>query len=88
MVKDRLGLAVVLIVILLTALCALSLSGCGSLDKEFVERMDSPATILFPDLKKVYRGEPLDLTAEQRARRLKLLEEWEKTILEAKKATK
>lgn len=60
------------------------LTGCGSLNKEFVDRMDAPAKQLLPDLRKAYKGEPLNLTEDQKARRLVLLDEWEKTIREAK----
>lgn len=65
----------------------LCLAGCSSINKEFVDRMDAPAKILLPDLQKVYRGEPLDLSDPQKARRLLLLEEWLKTIKEAKTTT-
>lgn len=63
------------------------LSGC-SLNKEFVERMDAPAKLLLPDLRKVYEGGSLEYTKEQRERRLLLLTEWEKTIKEAKDSVK
>lgn len=63
------------------------LAGCSSLNKEFVDRMDVPAKILLGDLRKVYQGQPVDLTPEQRTRRLLLVDEWEKTIKEAKAAT-
>jgi len=67
-------------------LLALAAGGC-SMDKEFVDRMDAPAKQLLPDLRKVYKGESLTLSEDQRARRLVLLDEWEKTIREAKKST-
>lgn len=73
-------------VLMLLALI-LVLTGCGGLNKEFVDRMDAPAKILLPDLRKVYQAQPVELTPDQRARRLLLLDEWEKTILEAKRAT-
>jgi len=71
-----------LIVVYLAAL----MTGCGGLNKEFVDRMDTPAKQLLPDLRKVYKGEAVNLTEDQRARRLVLLDEWEKTIREAKAA--
>jgi len=67
---------------------ALCLLGCGSVNKQFVDAMDGAASKVLPDLKAVYRGEPLTLDAEQRARRLRLVEEWERTIAEAKEATR
>jgi hypothetical protein len=73
---------------LFTAALLFCLAGC-SLDREFVDRMDAPANKhgLLSDLRKAYKGEPLNLTEDQRARRILLLDEWEKTILEAKKST-
>jgi len=73
--------------LMVVILVVVFLGGC-SLNKQFVDRMASPASMLFPDLRKAYRGEPLELSEEQRARRLRLLDEWEKTIKEAEKATK
>lgn len=66
---------------------AACMTGC-SLNKEFVDRMDAPAKLLLPDLRKVYEGGTLEYTKEQRERRLLLLTEWEKTIKEAKDKTK
>lgn len=80
-VKKLIGGLVLVIVLVLT------MTGC-SVDKQFADRMAAPASLLFPDMKKVYRGEPLNLDQEQRLRRLRLLEEWERTILEAEKASK
>lgn len=74
-----------LVVVVVLALVG---GGCGSLDKEFVDRMDAPARLLLPDLRKAYAGEPLGLDEEQRARRIRLLDEWQKSIDEAVKATR
>lgn len=77
-------LSVVVVVVL-----ALVGGGCGSLDKEFVDRMDGPSKVLLPDLRRFYKGEvgPV-LDPEQVQRRIRLLDEWEKTIQEAVKATR
>lgn len=65
-------------------LLAVVLAGCGTvstnLDKDFVMGMDRPAKILLPDLEALYKGTPPTLDAEQKARRLKLLEEWKSNI--------
>jgi hypothetical protein len=64
------------------------LSGCAAPDKNFVDRMDAPAQLLFPDLRKAYAGQPLGYDDAQIKRRLMLLDEWEKTIKAAKEAQK
>lgn len=85
--KTRLALVPLVMVALVLCL------GCGSLNKELVDRMDVPAQILLPNLRQAYNGEPLTdksgkvLTAEEKARRVVLLDEWLKTIKEAKAAT-
>lgn len=69
----------------LATLCTVFL-GCGSvpvstnLDRDFVMGMDRPAKMLLPDLEAFYKGTPPNLDAEQKARRLKLLEEWKANI--------
>jgi hypothetical protein len=72
---------------ILAFLILLPLCGC-SVNPAFVDRMDAPAKLLLPDLRKVYEGGALDYTKEQRERRLLLLTEWEKTIKEAKDSIK
>jgi len=79
--KPRMILALALTVLVAFA------GGC-SLNKEFVDRMDVPASVLLPDLRKVYKGEVLNLDEGQRSRRLLLLDEWEKTIKTAKEQGK
>lgn len=72
---------------LLLVILVVALSGCGSINKQFAERMDSASSKLLPDLRKAYKGEPLSLTPEQLSARLILLDEWEKSIREAKAAS-
>lgn len=75
--------------ILAVMVLALVGGGCGSLDKEFVDRMDVPSKVLLPDLRRFYKGEAGPaLDPDQVERRIRLLDEWEKTIQEAVKATR
>lgn len=52
----------------------------SEVEKQFAERMATPPRILFPEIRKLYGGETLNLDEDQVKRRVRLLEEWHETI--------
>ncbi len=63
---------------------AVAAVGCGSINERFAESMKMPAEILLPDLEGYYKADE-GLNHEQKARRIRLIEEWRKNIESAGK---